>query len=112
MHESQTSHLQSHLRRILSILVSKAIRRKLTVTNLNFIHEPASILLPKVIPLGLCFRPSALPTLVVRKVGDHSVRCLEALVFGGREEGTGFEFDKPYVAAFVECEVIVAHCMT
>ena len=40
------------------------------------------------------------------------MRCLEALVFGGREGGTGFEFDKPYVAAFVECEVIVAHCMT
>jgi hypothetical protein len=91
--------------------LAKTIRRKLTITNLNLIHKPASILLPKPIPLGLCFRPSALATLVVREVVDHLVRRLEALVLGGGEVGTGFEFDESHVVAFVECEVIAAHCV-
>ena len=104
--------LISFTRRIISILVSKTIRRRLAFTNLNLIHEPASILLSKLIPLGLCFRLSAFATLEVREMGDHIMRCLEALVLGGGEGGTGFEFDVPYVVAFIDCEVIVAHCVT
>lgn len=39
------------------------------------------------------------------------MRCLEALVLGDGEGGIGFDFDKSHVVAFVECEVIAAHCV-
>ncbi len=39
------------------------------------------------------------------------MRCLDALVLGGGEGGTRFEFDVPHVVAFVDCEVIAAHCV-
>ena len=39
------------------------------------------------------------------------MRCLEALVLGGGEGGTGFEFDEAHVVALVECEVIAAPCV-
>ncbi len=84
----------------------------LGITNLYLKHEPPSILLSKLIPLGLCFRLSAFATLVAREMGDHIMRCLKALVLGGGEGGTGFEFDVPHVVAFIDCEVIVAHCVT
>jgi hypothetical protein len=44
-------------------------------------------------------------------VEDILGRCLEALVLGGGEGGTGFEFDEAHVVSLVECEVIAAHCV-